>query len=150
MMRRFDADVLYYHPDLVVWQLGTNALLKEDGVSRDAPRIKSGIERLKAVGADVILMNPQYAPKVLRDPDHSGMVRLLDAVGREEKVAVFNRFALMRRWVRSGATDFASILSPDGLHMNDVSYGCIAHLLADSILAAAASSAPMIASTPGK
>ena len=52
MMRRVDTDVLAYKPDLVIWQLGTNAVLKEDGVTRDAPRIKAGIERLKAADAD--------------------------------------------------------------------------------------------------
>lgn len=149
MMQRFDRDVLAYHPDLVIWQLGTNALLMEDGVTRDAPRIKAGIARLKAAGSDVILMNPQYAPKVLKDPDHDEMVRLIDSVAAEEHVAVFERFAVMRDWVTSGA-EFATILSPDGLHMNDTSYGCIAHLLADSILTAAGTGGALIAATPAR
>jgi hypothetical protein len=126
---------------------GTNALLREDGVTRDAPRIKAGIARLKAASADVILMDPQYAPKVLRDPDHGEMVHLLESVAAEEKVALFARFAIMREWIASGA-DFATILSADQLHMNDESYGCIARLLADSILAAASVGQPMIAATP--
>jgi lysophospholipase L1-like esterase len=150
MMRRFDIDVLPHKPDLVIWQLGTNALLMEDGVTRDAPRIKAGIARLKAASADVILMDPQYAPKVLRDPDHGEMVHLLEAVAAEERIALFARFAVMREWVRSGAADFTTILSADQLHMNDVSYGCMARLLADSILAATTGGQPMVAATPGR
>lgn len=150
MMQRVDKDVLPYKPDLVIWQLGTNSVLKEDGVTRDAPRIKAGIERLKAGGADVILMNPQYAPKVLKDPDHGEMVLMLEAVAKEENVALFRRFAIMREWIASGAAEFDSILSTDGLHMNDVSYRCIAHLLADSIVDATArpSASHLVAATP--
>jgi len=146
MMRRFEKDVLPYKPDLVIWQLGTNALLKEDGVTRDAPRIMAGIERLKRSGADVILMNPQYAPKVLKDPDHGEMVEMLDEVAVAEHVAMFDRFTVMREWVSTGAAEFETILSSDGLHMNDASYRCMARLLADSIVTAA--SPPLVAATP--
>jgi lysophospholipase L1-like esterase len=149
MMARFDRDVMAYKPDLVIWQLGTNALLKEDGVTRDAPRIKAGIERLKAAGADVVLMNPQYAPKVLKDPDHGEMVQLLDKVAAEEHVAMFSRFAIMRQWVISG-TDYAEILNADGLHMNDTGYGCIAQVLAESILSATGTGGALVAATPTK
>ena len=148
MRARFDRDVMLYRPDLVIWQLGTNALLTEDGVTRDAPRIKLAIAQLKASGADVILMNPQYAPKVLRDPDHGEMVELLAAVAKEAHVAMFDRFGLMQEWVNSGEADFSHILSPDGLHMNDISYGCIAKLLADSIVSATGAGAPVVAATP--
>lgn len=133
MLERFDRDVLAFHPDLVIWQLGTNELIREQGVTQDEPFIRRGVERLKAAGADVILMNPQYAPAVLRDPDCPAMVRLLDEVGREEQVPVFDRFDVMRDWVVGGRVPMTTIVSPDGLHMNDVSYRCIGDLLADAI-----------------
>jgi acyl-CoA thioesterase-1 len=50
---------------------------------------------------------------------------------------VFPRFAVMRHWVSSGQYKIEDIVSSDGLHLNDVSYSCIAHLLADSLVAAA-------------
>jgi acyl-CoA thioesterase-1 len=42
----------------------------------------------------------------------------------------------MRHWISSGHYKVEEIISSDGLHMNDVSYGCIAQLLADSLVAA--------------
>ena len=51
-------------------------------------------------------------------------------------VAVFRRFAVMRYLISSGQYKMEDIISSDGLHMNDVSYSCIARLLADSIAAA--------------
>jgi hypothetical protein len=50
--------------------------------------------------------------------------------------------------VNSGGGDFATILSSDGLHMNDTSYGCIAKLLADSIMSATWPRSPAIAASP--
>jgi hypothetical protein len=69
---------------------------------------------------------------------------VVDAIGvaaNETKVAVFRRFAVMRHWVSSGQYKMDDVVSRDGLHLNDVSYTCIARLLADS-LAAAAAAAP--------
>src|SRR6202011_634011 len=63
---RFERDVFSHKPDLVVWQLGTNDVAwggNPDAKLRD--RIIQGIQMLKASGADVILMDLQYAPMVL-------------------------------------------------------------------------------------
>jgi len=135
MIARFDRDVLAFHPDLVVWQLGTNAVVREDGVAQDEAAIRAGVEQLEAAGADVILMNPQYAPAVLRDPDCPEMLRLLDDVGARAHAPVFHRFAVMREWVTSGRAALASIVASDGLHMNDLGHRCIGKLLADAIAA---------------
>jgi acyl-CoA thioesterase I len=43
---------------------------------------------------------------------------------------------VMRHWISSGQYKIEDIISSDGLHMNDVSYSCIARLLADSLVAA--------------
>jgi hypothetical protein len=52
------------------------------------------------------------------------------------KVALFKRFAVMQHWISSHQYSAEDIISSDGLHMNDVSYGCIARLLAGSLAAA--------------
>jgi hypothetical protein len=44
---------------------------------------------------------------------------------------------VMRYWVRSGEYSMEDIIARDQLHMNDASYYCIAHLLADSLADAA-------------
>jgi hypothetical protein len=43
----------------------------------------------------------------------------------------------MRHWREVAGMPFADFLSPDGLHMNDWSYACIARLLAGAITEAA-------------
>jgi acyl-CoA thioesterase I len=132
MVARFDADVLDESPDLVVWQVGSNSVLRDHPTPGEI--IRQGVERLKASGTDVILMNAQYAPKILakRDVDHA--LDVMTATARDEEVGLFDRFAIMRHWVTSEKINFEKFLSPDGLHLNDWSYACIAKLLAAAIL----------------
>jgi len=137
MLARFERDVLPYHPQLVIWQTGSNQLLKSENVEGYTETIREGISRLKAVAADVVLMDPQFAPRVLARRMHLAVADSIGAVGHDMKVAVFRRFAVMQHWVSSGQYKLEDIISNDGLHMNDVSYSCIARLLAGSIVAAA-------------
>lgn len=134
MLARFDRDVLAYQPDLVIWQIGTNALVRSADMNAFESLIQEGLDRLRRQGADVILMDPQFAPVVLSAPDHLRMVNLIEAVGRRNHVAVFHRFEMMRRWSESMKTGYSSLIAPDGLHMNDASYACLASQLANAIL----------------
>jgi acyl-CoA thioesterase I len=137
MLSRFTRDVLPYRPQLVIWQSGTNHALASEDVQGYEKTVREGIARLKAVHTDVILMDPQYAPRVLGRPRHRAIVDTLGGVANDLKVAVFRRFAVMRHWVTSGQYKMEDIISRDQLHMNDASYHCIARLLADSLTAAA-------------
>jgi acyl-CoA thioesterase-1 len=137
MLARFERDVLPYHPQLVIWQTGSNQALRSADIKGYTGTIREGIRRLQAERIDVVLMDPQFAPRILAHPIHMLIVDFIDAVANDMKVAVFRRFAVMRHWIASGQYKVEDIISRDGLHMNDVSYGCIAHLLADSLAAAA-------------
>jgi acyl-CoA thioesterase I len=136
MLARFDESVAAEHPDLVLWQVGTNAVLRGYEHSKSDALIRDGIRRMKATGADVVLIDPQFAPKVIARPEIEDMVDLIASAARQEHVDVFHRFALMRHWY--DGIPFETFLSSDGLHMNDWSYSCFAKALADAIADAAA------------
>jgi lysophospholipase L1-like esterase len=142
MLERFERDVLPYHPQLVIWQTGSNQALRSGNIKEFVATMREGINRLKAAHVDVVLMDPQFAPRVLARPLHLFIVDSIGAVANETKVAVFHRFAVMRHWIWSGQYKIEDIISSDGLHMNDVSYSCIARLLADSLVAATESETP--------
>jgi acyl-CoA thioesterase-1 len=137
MLARFDRDVFAEKPDLVVWQVGSNSVLRDQSLTEARARLREGLKRLRAADADVILMNPQYAPKVIVKHDVDGMVDLIDAAAKETNVDLFQRFAVMRYWRLTEDIPFSTFVSADELHMNDWSYGCIAKLLARSIHEAA-------------
>jgi len=127
MLRRFDDAVIAYKPDLVLWQLGTNSLIRdhEFGGNRGAS-IREGLTKIRAIGADIVLVDPQYAPKVVAKPKAVAMVNFLSAFGREEGVAVFRRFHVMKRWAETERLPFSAFITPDDLHLNDWGYGCMA------------------------
>jgi acyl-CoA thioesterase I len=133
MLARFDRSVAAEHPDLVLWQLGTNAILRGHERWPSSSLIRDGIRRMKAIGADVVLIDPQFAPKVIAKPDVEEMVELISAAARQEHVGLFHRFALMRHWHHVDAMPFEAFVSSDGLHMNDWSYGCLAKAVAGAI-----------------
>jgi acyl-CoA thioesterase-1 len=132
MIARFDADVFEEAPDLVLWQVGSNSVLMNHPTPGEV--IREGVESLKASGAEVILVNPQYAPKILVKGDVGHMVDVITATARDSEVGLFNRFAIMRYWFESERISFEQSLSSDGLHMNDWSYACTAKLLANALL----------------
>lgn len=132
MVARFDADVIDENPDLVLWQVGSNSVLRDHPTPGEV--IRQGVERLKASGTEVILINPQYAPKILAKADVGHAVDVMMATARDEEVGLFDRFAVMRHWRESERIPFEQFLSPDLLHMNDWSYACTAKLLAAAIL----------------
>jgi lysophospholipase L1-like esterase len=137
MLARFPRDVLSYRPQLVIWQTGSNHALQREDIQGYEKIVREGIARLQAARIDVILMDPQYAPRILGRPLHKAIVDTIREVGNDLKVAVFRRFAVMRHWVTSGQYRTEDIISYDQLHMNDTSYNCIARLLADSLSSAA-------------
>jgi lysophospholipase L1-like esterase len=137
MLARFDRDVFAAGPDLVIWQAGSNSVLRDQPLDGARTLLREGLDRLKAAGVDIVLMNPQYAPKVITKHDADGMVDLIDLTAKQAHVALFQRFALMRYWRLTEDMPFSMFLSPDELHMNDWSYGCVAKLMAGAIADAA-------------
>jgi lysophospholipase L1-like esterase len=133
MVARFDADVLDESPDLVVWQVGSNSVLANHAAPGSI--IHQGIERLKASGTDVILMNQQYAPKIIDKGEVAQhAIDVITATARDTEVGLFNRFATMRYWHDARSMGFDQFVTPDGVHMNDWSYGCVAKILAAELL----------------
>jgi lysophospholipase L1-like esterase len=133
MVIRFERDVIAHNPDLVIWQTGTNSLLRGESIESYSATLRAGIARLKQADADVILMDPQYAPKVLASSVHVRVVDTMRAAARELKIGLFPRFAAMKSWIESGRYAMTDLISPDSLHLNDTSYGCIARALAAGI-----------------
>jgi acyl-CoA thioesterase I len=137
MLARFDRDVLAENADLVLWQLGTNSVIRDHEINGNGALLASELAVLKGTGADVVLINPQYAPKVLAHPAVESMVKLISATARAANVGLFDRFAVMKHWRETRALPFETFLNPDLLHMNDWGYDCLAQLLATAVTDAA-------------
>jgi lysophospholipase L1-like esterase len=135
MMKRVQAEVIDAKPDLVIWQVGTNAVLRNLDPAETAKLVEEGVARIQAAGADLVLVDPQYSPRVIERAESAGlMVKLLGKVARFRHVGFFPRFEVMREWHEQQALPIDSFVIADGLHMNDWGYACFAQLLGDDII----------------
>jgi lysophospholipase L1-like esterase len=132
MLARLDT-ILADKPALVIWQMGTNSVLRDQDAGAAMELAMQGIARIKAAGADVLLVDLQYAPRVLAKSETNEMLSLIEEVGRVERVPVFNRFAVMRHWHDQQQLAFDTFITPDGLHLNDWGYACFARTLAEAM-----------------
>ena len=64
----------------------------EPGVDEEA------LALLEDTTADIVLMDLQYAPRVLQRPAYPEMERLIANAAKEERIGVFRRFEIMRYW----------------------------------------------------
>jgi len=136
MMKRLQKEVIDVHPDLVIWQVGTNAVLRNLDPGDTAKLVEDGISRIQAADeADIVLVDPQYSPAVTQRAESAGkMVRLLGKVAALRHVGIFPRFEVMRDWHEKQELPVESFVIADGLHMNDWGYACFAQLLGDDII----------------
>jgi lysophospholipase L1-like esterase len=104
--QRFDTDVIAERPDLVIWQVGTNAVWQSPNQKPPPPSfdettgaIRDGLVKLREeTQADVILMDLQYVPALLtpaKKDNAIAMVQAIDELARDG-VNVFRRFAFMK------------------------------------------------------
>ncbi len=135
MMQRLQTAVIDTKPDLVIWQVGTNAVIRNLDPAETQKQIDDGIARIQAAGSDVVLVDPQYSPQVYQRAENaSRMVRMLQKVAQLHHVGIFPRFEVMREWHDQQALPVDSFVISDGLHMNDWGYACFAQLLGDDII----------------
>jgi lysophospholipase L1-like esterase len=142
---RFERDVIKERPDVVLWQLGTNSMLGGDVADSHRRVLRDGVVHLSATtGADIVLIDPQYAPKVIRGGSAHVIVGMIADVARDVRVNVFRRYEMMRRWREVERLSFDKFISEDELHMNDWSYACIARALAIAMAEAATRPQPAL------
>src|SRR5229473_6792990 len=135
MIKRLQSAVLDMKPDLVIWQVGTNAVLRNLDPAETAKLVEEGVARIQAAGADLVLVDPQYSPRVNeRAESASRMVKLLGKVAELRHVGFFPRFEVMREWHEKQAIPIDNFVIADGLHMTDWGYACFAQLLGDDII----------------
>lgn len=145
MLQRFETDVLALKPDLVIWQLGVNDVLRFDGVAGRREEIESGLKTLAERRIPVVLLDLQYAPAVLKDPDAQPMQAMIDEaarLGARGRVFHFRRYAAMKTLAEDHQVPVREMTDGDDLHMTDGMHACIGELLAEMI-----SSKPLLAAT---
>ena len=133
MLARIHSNVLQQEPTLVIWQTGVNDAIWNVGLDSFRGTLQSGVDELIAHGIDVILLDMQFYPRSSHIAGYRDYLNVMWEVGKEKNVPVLHRFEIMKYWVTSAQFSPDQLLAPDSFHPNDLTYGCLADLLADSI-----------------
>jgi lysophospholipase L1-like esterase len=133
---RFDRDVFAYAPDLVIWQVGTNDVLRGVDLGAFTSTLEAGVQRLGSSGADVVLLDSQRFPGAGESEQMGRIQAAIAAVASEHAVPLIPRYAWMTEMLTSGAYTFDQLLAGDRLHPSDLMYGCMAYYAAAAIAAA--------------
>ena len=120
-LQRLMADVISEKPDLVIWQIGTNAVWQSPdqnplSFNETVRAIQDGLVKLSdETLADVVLMDLQYVPAVLTPAKRDkaiAMVETISALARNASVNVFRRFAFMKGLCEVEKVSFDRIVDP--------------------------------------
>jgi lysophospholipase L1-like esterase len=122
-LQRFSTDVIAEKPDLVIWQVGTNAVWQSPDQTPPPPSfdetiraIRDGLVKLRdETQADVILMDLQYVPAVLTPAKKDkaiAMVEVISELARDASVNVFRRFAFMKGLHQVEQVSFDRMVDP--------------------------------------
>lgn len=145
MIARFYSEVLPEKPDLVIWQLGTNSVLRDYPIEPERALVDAGVGVLRSMNTDVVFLDPQFAPKVNARPHIGEMVALLSEESKHANVDIFRRYDLMRFWHETKGIPYSVSINGDGLHMTDWGYACLAKTMAVAL--ADAMTRPIVSAT---
>jgi acyl-CoA thioesterase-1 len=137
-LSRFESDVIDEAPALVIWQVGTNAVLHDYNPEEVRAAIEVGLDLLSMLRADVVVMDSQYTRAVVEKPNKleqsKQITALISTVANAKGVNLFSRFTLMQRWVEE------NVPLPDlddgaesQLHTSEWATDCVTRALYDVI-----------------
>ena len=131
-----EADLARTAPSLVIWNSGPAEAGRGTDIDDMADSLQAGIERIRAAGADIILVNLQYAPSIARIVDLEPYRDAISRIGGANEVPVLDRYEMMRAWSASGLLDLDATEPEARVQVARVLFDCVAAALADPILAA--------------
>ncbi|MGD0634644.1 MAG: SGNH/GDSL hydrolase family protein [Beijerinckiaceae bacterium] len=137
MIQRLQSDVIAPRPNVVIWQTGSNDPLRGVPLGRFEADMREGIKALRQAGVAVILMEPQWCPRLDQAAHADDYRQAVRKIGQDLDVPVIRRSDMMHQWIAEGRMTRAQMLAPDGLHMADGGYAELARDIAPMVLKAA-------------
>jgi lysophospholipase L1-like esterase len=125
-------EVALTHPDLVLWQLGTNDALAHIAPNEFETIVRTAITRLKKRKIDIVLVGLQYTPRFVRDESYIAIREALRKVATDENVLYVRRYEAMQFIAKTRANQ--DMLASDDFHLNDLGYQCMAEHIAQAVV----------------
>lgn len=122
-------------PALVIWQTGTVDAMRSVDPDDFRTAVDEGVAALQKAGADVVLMNLQYSPRMETMITTTPYIDVMRVAAQQREVPLFDRFAIMHHWNESGSFDLFS--AARGVEMAKRVHDCLGRALATFVIDAA-------------
>ncbi|WP_160120328.1 SGNH/GDSL hydrolase family protein [Rhodovarius lipocyclicus] len=94
-----------FRPHLVLWQTGTVEAVRGLPIEAMTDTLTTGIARLRAGGAEVMVMDPQFSRFLRANADIDAYRDAMRLTAATEAVPLLRRWDWMRQWAEDGVLD---------------------------------------------
>ncbi|MGL4440866.1 MAG: SGNH/GDSL hydrolase family protein [Bosea sp. (in: a-proteobacteria)] len=130
---RFASDVEPAKPDLVVWQLGANDIVRKADPLLTERGVDHGMAQLQAMGVPVVMMDTQSAAAVHLSPMLEPIQTMLKQAAKRHGALFWSRMDVMRGILATRKASDSDLIKADNLHMTVAMHACTGKLLGDAI-----------------
>ncbi len=121
-------------PKLLVWQTGTVDAMQAVDPDQFSAALGRGIDLAHSAGADVVLVNAQFSPRMKSIIALGTYAEDMRWVAVQQEVPLFDRFSIMKLWSDLGTFDLYTPTKK--LDIAEHVHDCIGRLLADLVIEA--------------
>jgi len=132
-VRRLPDAIRETAPDLVVWQVGTNDALGNIPLDELRNTVQEGLAIVRAQNLPVILIDPQFFPRILDNETYTKTIQLLAEISTENSLAIVKRYARMKQALAMEDVFMSALMAKDRLHMSEIGHECLALDLAATL-----------------
>jgi lysophospholipase L1-like esterase len=104
--RKLPALIAETRATLVIWSSGAREAASNSDIEAYIFTLQTGIAAVRRAGADVVLMDPQYAPSIARILNTAPYREALLGTASAAEVPVLKRYAMMMYWSDTGVMQF--------------------------------------------
>lgn len=136
-LARLEKEIAETKPDLLVWQVGTNDAVAQVPVETLREEIRAGAAIAGALGLPMILVDPQYFPRIAGDDHYAAVVDAIAEVAADLGLPLVRRYERMRAAEDMGPEAVAALLASDRFHMSPAGHACLSLDIAEAVLPSA-------------
>jgi acyl-CoA thioesterase-1 len=128
---RIKLEVALTHPDIILWQVGTNDALAHVPVENFRLSVSNTVRWLKAHNVDVILVGLHYMKQLVKDPYYQAIRKSLGDIASGENVLRIGRYEAMEVLDRTATAPGQP--EPETFGLSEEGYNCMAQYIARNI-----------------
>lgn len=130
MVKRFDKDIVPLKPNLVIWETGTTDAVRGIDVAEFRGDLDAGLEKLRASGGEVVLMDMQYSRMTGAMINFNRYVVTMRGVADVGDIPLFPRHKIMRVWAENGLFETTEKSADSRRALADKLYRCLGSAVA--------------------